>query len=349
MTSDVPLGAFLSGGVDSSVVVASMGGSVKTFSIGFEEEDFDETSYARSVAARVGTDHRELRVTPDVLRDLHRIVWYLDEPLADSSALPTYHLAREARRYVTVALTGDGADETLGGYDRYRAMMIAGVLDRFLPRIPWGRRARRGRIGRFLDGLGLDPLLRYLRWVGIFPTDDRSLARVLWGPWAEANGGDIVEQVMAVDRQTYLPEDILHKVDSMTMACSLEARSPFLDHHVVALALSFPRPWKVGRLRSKGVLREAFREDLPRAVLRRAKQGFGVPVGEWLREESLVEILTDGSAAGRDILPVGEVRRLIEEHRSRRVDHTHRLWALLVLEIWMRQVVDARPGLFPPA
>jgi asparagine synthase (glutamine-hydrolysing) len=332
---------------------------VKTFSMGFAEEAFDETEHARAVARRQGTDHQEFRVLPDALTDLPRIVWYLDEPLADSSALPMYHLAREARRHVTVALTGDGADESLGGYDRYRAMLIAAVADRILPRRAVGAlRAIPGghRFGRFVDGLEREPLLRYLRWVGIFGAEsvgmgERTLARTIWGPWAKACGDDVVDQVMEVDRQTYLPEDILHKVDSMTMASSLEARAPFLDHHLVELALTFPRPWKVGVFRSKGLLREAFAADLPRRVRRRSKQGFGVPVGEWFRGplgDRALEILTGRRAAEREIFDVGEVRRLLLEHRLHRADHTHRLWALLVLEVWMRQTVDVRPDLTPP-
>ena len=363
LVSDVPLGSFLSGGIDSSVIASCMarssGSGVKTFSIGFDRSSFDETGYARLVSRRLSTEHQESRVTPQAMAILPKLVWHFDEPFGDSSAIPTYYLARMTRQHVTVALSGDGGDEILGGYDRYRAVLAAEAADRLLGgnsrRISsWAGSPGLGRrASRWLEAMALPPEERYLQWVGVFTPEQ--IHRVL-EPWVleeaegkassfiqarldAAAGNDGAHRAMEADLKSYLPEDILVKVDITTMANSLECRSPFLDHRLVELAARIPRPWKVGPFRSKGILREAFAGRLPRRVLRRGKMGFGVPVGEWFRGDhgdALAEILTGRTARSRGIFRMAEVERMISEHRSGVASHGHRLWSLLFFEMWMR-------------
>jgi len=384
MVADVPLGAFLSGGVDSTVVVGLMQAAstapVRTFSIGFDDPAFDETGYAEAVARRFGTEHRSFRVEPRAWETLPALAWQFDEPFADSSALPTWYVARETRREVTVALTGDAGDELFAGYDRYRAVALAALLDR-LPagargamagplaaRVPASSRAktRLRRVRRWLEGVADAPASRYLRWVCLFDEPARvglysegwldSLASepgaadpaaVLGAAWDAAKGRDPVTRATVADLLTYLPGDLLCKVDMASMAHGLECRSPFLDHRVVELAASLParRKLRLRGGRSKVVLKEAFADLIPPAVRGRAKMGFGVPLDRWFRGPlgaELRAVLLDPVALGRGLFRPGSVAALLDAHAQGRQDNAYKLWALLMLELWFRHHLDGQ-------
>jgi asparagine synthase (glutamine-hydrolysing) len=367
LVSDVPLGAFLSGGVDSSIVVGLMRrlgvSPLRTFSIGFEDARYDETRYARQVAALFQTEHHEQRVTPRAAEILPTLAHHFDEPFGDSSAIPTWYVSKFARQFVTVALTGDGGDECFAGYDRYRALQLARRLD-WLPAIarralaasaallPHGRaKSLANRMHRFGAALGERGPRRYLNWVGVFTPD---MLRDLYAPefaqgldlgepaaWleraCEAAGGDDVQRANYADFVSYLPYDLLTKVDVASMACSLECRSPLLDHQLVEFALRLPMRLKLGPAGSKLVLKTWARRLLPREILHRRKAGFGVPVGEWFRgdlEPLLRErVLRRDGIAARLFRPEATTR-LVEDHITGRANHEHRLWLLLMLELW---------------
>ncbi len=376
LRSDVPLGAFLSGGIDSSAVTALMAESgaqpVKTFSIGFDEPSFDETRYARQVAERYATDHHEFVVTPNALTALPELVWAYGEPYADSSALPTWYLARETRRHVTVALNGDGGDEALAGYDRYLATRLAaryhllprwlreGIIARLARRLPESTRRKdfSGRLKRFVLALDGAPERRYARWVSLFDNCEKEslytsefralVARVdsldlLDEAYAGAESPDFVERTQCVDVQSYLPDDLLVKVDVATMSHSLEGRSPFLDHVLADFVARLPINHKLRGRTTKYLLRRAMRERLPRGILRRDKQGFGVPVGRWFRHQLrpvAKDLLLDPGALSRGLLEGRAVEALLEQHSSGRADHGQRIWQLICLELWFRSYLD---------
>jgi asparagine synthase (glutamine-hydrolysing) len=376
LISEVPLGAFLSGGIDSSAVVALMSelgpAPVKTFSVGFEEQDFSELRHARRVAERIGADHHEFIVRPDALEVLPTLVEHYGEPYGDSSAIPTYYVSRETRRHVTVALNGDGGDECFAGYERHAAMRLSeryrklpgflreGLIERVVGLLPSSesRRSRVRDLKRFLRAASLPPVERYLRWVSVLDprtkrelyTDDflRETAAndpAQWlAPWfAPANGAGLLDAVLLADTMTYLPNDLLVKVDIASMAVSLEARSPFLDHHVIEFAASLPEGLKLRGLTTKYLLRRTLRRLLPAENLTRAKMGFGVPVGDWFRgslQPFLRETLLSEKAARRGFVKADGVRRLVDEHTSGTRDHGHRLWTLLMLELWFERFVD---------
>lgn len=386
MVADVPLGAFLSGGVDSTIIVGLMqrasGRPVKTFSIGFGDPAFDESRYAEMAANALGTEHHAFTVEPRAWETLPALAAQFDEPFADSSALPTWHVARETRRHVTVALTGDAGDELFAGYDRYRAVAVAAALDRLPERArrllggPVARslpasvkaKTRLRRVRRMLEGIGQAPEARYLRWVGMFDEPTRAglysddfldhLARsaadrpeeadpasVLARGFAAAPGRDPVTRATIVDLLTYLPGDLLVKVDLASMGNSLECRSPFLDHRVVELALAMPirRKLRLRGGRSKVVLKEAFADLLPPAIRTRPKMGFGVPLDRWFRgelKEVLRAVLLDPKALARGLFRPEAVEAMIDEHVGSKRDHAYRLWALLMLELWFRHHVD---------
>jgi asparagine synthase (glutamine-hydrolysing) len=376
LMSEVPLGAFLSGGVDSSAVVALMSeesaGAIKTFSIGFDEQDFSELHHARRVAEHVGAEHHEFIVRPDAMEVLPTLVEHYGEPYADSSAIPTYYVSRETRRHVTVALNGDGGDECFAGYERYAAMRLSetyrrlpGVLREQVIRNAVGllpaselKRSRVRSLKRFLQAASLPPVERYLRWVSVFdPRAKQELyteefrgemsgrdARQWLAPWfARANGAGVVDASLLTDTMTYLPNDLLVKVDIASMAVSLEARSPFLDHHVIEFAASLPEGLKLRRLTTKYILKRALRKLLPRENLTRGKMGFGVPVGHWFRgrmQTFLRENLLSEKSARRGLLRPEVVRRLVELHTRGERDYTHQLWTLLMLELWFQRFID---------
>jgi asparagine synthase (glutamine-hydrolysing) len=384
MVADVPLGAFLSGGIDSSAVVAAMAEAspqpVKTFSIGFEHETYDELPFARQVAERFGTDHHELIVRPDAVELLPRIVRHFGEPFADSSAIPTFYLAEATRRHVTVALNGDGGDESFAGYPRYVSNALAHRLDR-LPlvvrragqmvgeRLPAGPNvsgtiSRARRLGR---SLALHPADRFASYTACFdPTrrgrlytpdyaalvGDHDPERVVREAWHDASGSAVLDVLLEVDVTTYLPGDLLTKVDIATMAYGLEARSPFLDDELMQYAASIPAEAKLRGTRKKAVLRDALRGWVPDAVLDKRKQGFSVPLADWFRGDlaNLVQdVLLDPGTRDRGYFREDEVRRMLDRHAARATDEAPRLWSLLMLELWHRELVDGAPRRQPVA
>ncbi len=386
MRSDVPLGAFLSGGIDSTIISGLMQQlserPVHTFSIGFPVKQFDETSYAREAARALGTEHHELTVEPDALSILPKLIWHYDEPFADSSAIPMMYLSEMTRRKVTVALSGDGGDELFAGYDRYRAVRFGITFDR-LPRplralltsrlwqkIPASvqQRSFRRRLKRLLAELGKPPERRYLRWISIYDTERRrdlytdgfraavgdvDSADVLLEAYAACPSRDFVTRTSCADVLTYLPCDILTKVDIASMAYSLESRCPFLDHRVAELAARMPIELKQTPQQGKKILIETFSDLLPASIQRRSKMGFGVPLDHWFRNELrplLLDALLDRRALERGYFNPTAVKRLIDEHLEGRWDHSYRLWALLVFEMWQRMYLDnAEIPLAPPA
>jgi asparagine synthase (glutamine-hydrolysing) len=357
LAADVPLGALLSGGIDSSVVVALMAQSspqpVRTFTVGFDDERYDEREYARAVAERYGTVHEELAIDADVADTLPRLAAAFDEPLGDEAAFPTFLISEQARQHVTVALTGDGGDESFAGYERYAAHRLAAAVPSPVARLasPVARAASSGReprsslvrAARFL-GVAASPRdARYTRLMEVFPQE---LRRRLWaldglpGVNVLLPGARGVTGLQLLDLETYLPGDLLPKADIASMAHSLELRAPLLDHHVVELGLALPSSLKTRGLTGKVALRRAFANDLPPQVAKRGKTGFGVPLGRWFRDD-LRELARDVLAKDRGWFRPAEVRRLLDEHESGRADHGHRLWCLLMLELWVREHVEA--------
>jgi asparagine synthase (glutamine-hydrolysing) len=357
LVADVPLGALLSGGIDSSIVVALMAQAaaepVRTFTVGFADGRYDERTYAREVAGRYGTVHEELELVEDIAATLPRLAAAYDEPLGDEAAFPTFLIAEQARRHVTVALAGDGGDESFAGYERYIAHGLAERVPAVAARtgaaavrlVPAARREPRStlfRAARFLDVAGTPRSERYGRLMEVFPLttrrelwlDPRSAAAVHLEP-----RGDGIAGLQLLDIETYLPGDLLLKADIASMAHSLELRSPFLDDEVVALGLALPDSLKTHGREGKVALRRAFAEDLPPDVAARGKTGFGVPLGRWFRED-LRELAREVLATDRGWFRADTVTRLLEEHESGRADHGHRLWCLLMLELWVREHVE---------
>jgi asparagine synthase (glutamine-hydrolysing) len=363
LVADVPIGCFLSGGVDSSVIAACMRqcGPVDTFSIGFDDPRYDESTYAARVAKHLGTSHHEFRVKPDAVHDLAKLVGVFGQPFGDSSALPTHYLARETRRHVKVALSGDGGDELFGGYDRYRAMRLTGKLDLFPKAARWmaGRavtallprahpKSRIAHLRRLTRSIGYVIAERYESYMRLF--DDPQIEELLGKPLSPGiermsthfdwlmEGRTPVECALAVDRVFYLPDDLLTKVDRCSMLHALEVRSPFMDHELVEFAatLTTPQLLKGG---PKRMLREAFADVLPAWVFRRKKMGFAVPIGEWFRGElrpMLHDHLFARDAFAATHFNMDVVRRLVDDHERERIDHSQRLYALLMLELWWR-------------
>ena len=372
LISDVPLGAFLSGGVDSSAVVATMArvgtGKVKTFSIGYTAKEYDETRYARMVAERYATDHEELVVEPDAIEVLPRLVWHYGEPFADPSAIPTYYVSEMARRKVTVALNGDGGDECFLGYNRYKAMHHLSRLDR-LPR--WSRVAigrslalappdlqRRFKVPRvraLLEGPDQRPSRRYAFTIVYFTDDDKAAgyggamqeqlaesALDLFEPYfAEADS--LVSGANWGDIHTYLPDDLMVKVDVASMAHGLESRSPLLDHVFMEWAARIPEHIKIARGETKALFKSAMEPYLPRELLYRPKMGFGCPVDHWFRselKEMAYDVLLSRRARERNLFRPDYVGRLLDDHCALMHDHHTRLWALLMLELWFQMWID---------
>jgi asparagine synthase (glutamine-hydrolysing) len=370
LVSDVPIGAFLSGGVDSGSVVALMAragqGPVRTFSIGFEDQAFDEVGYARQVAQRYGTDHYEFVVKPDALEALPRLAWQFDEPFADSSALPTYYVSKITREHVTVGLSGDGGDEHFAGYTRYaRALALHRRLDRGAGRLLrpllalGGRLLPTGARGQgYLSLLGADPVERYYQIMtggrigalrDILHAEVRdSVMPGLGAARFRAHAGaaperDYVAAMQRIDIETYLPEDILTKVDRTSMLVSLEARVPLLDHVLMEYVATMPTALKLSNAGGKAIFKRAMGEALPPDVLSRPKMGFGVPLARWFRGElgdHAREVLLDGRTRRRGLLDTVAVGRLLEEHRSGRRERATMLWTLLCLEEWARIWLD---------
>jgi asparagine synthase (glutamine-hydrolysing) len=376
LQSEVPLGAFLSGGIDSTIIVGLMaqlsGGPVRTFSIGFPVKEFDETRYARTVAQRFGTIHEEFQVTPNAIEVLPRLAWHYDEPFGDSSAVPTWYVSQLTRQQVTVALTGDGGDELFAGYPRYLAVWLAAGFDRlpqivrrlaagqFWQNLPAGKRqkSKTRQWKRFVEMLNRPSAERYLEWIATFGrarrdalySGDFSAALAESDPLAFLKTGlarcdrrDPVTAFSLADLATYLPCDLMTKVDIASMAHGLECRQPFLDYRVVELAARMPRRLKFRRGLGKRILREAFGDLLPDSIQHRPKMGFGVPLDQWFRHELRQfarEMLLDGRTVGRGYFRQEAILALLDEHDRCRFNHGYRLWSLLVLELWFRQWVD---------
>ena len=372
LVSDVPLGALLSGGIDSAIVVALMAeladDTVRTFTVGFADESYDERPYARAVAERFSTRHEEIVLEPDVEATLPRLAEAFDEPLGDEAALPLFLICEAARRGVTVALVGDGGDESFAGYERYAAAGLAervpapaaAVAARLLHALPAARRERRStlfRAHRFFEAAATPRAERYGKLMQVFPLDRRA---ALWTDDARAEIGALVSTglllgapresgvtgLQLLDAETYLPGDLLPKSDIASMAHSLELRSPLLDRRVLELGLSLPPRLKQrGRL-GKVALRRAFAAELPAAVAERGKSGFGVPLAAWFRGELRTlarDLLLDDRARARGWFRPEAVQRLLDEHDRGAADHGHRLWTLAMLELWQRAHVDAPP------
>jgi asparagine synthase (glutamine-hydrolysing) len=379
LMSEVPLGAFLSGGIDSSAVVAAMAeqlpGRVKTFSIGFPEAAFDELRWARIISERFDTDHHEFVVKPDAMAIMPKLARHYGEPFADSSAIPSFYLSELAGRHVTVALNGDGGDESFAGYDRYiaknkvarlfwlpdRVRRMAPHLVRFVPEASRGRslRARIKRAGRML---GMPNDEHYATWMTTFDEPARrrlfkpEFAETLGSelpeeflimPWVQSSADNFLERMLDTDVQTYLPGALLVKMDIATMAHSVEARSPFLDQELMQFAASLPADLKHSRHSGKKILKRALASWLPTEILERKKMGFGVPLASWFRTDLRDiprQVLLDPDSTARGYFNSAEIERLIWDHQEGGTDHSTRIWALLQLEMWHREVVEAPPS-----
>ena len=373
LVSDVPLGAFLSGGIDSSAVVAAMAalsaGRVVTTTVGFDEQGFNELDHARTVAQHLGVESHETIVRPDIADLLPKLAWHFDEPFADSSAVPTYYVSRAAREHVTVALSGDGGDELWAGYTRHRVEQgeltarrwlgpIAGpIVGRLAGGLPLGVKGARS-----LRHLALLPAEAYARKhaYGLFEADARG---ALYAPdfatavrdadpfagfrraYHACASPDPLDRALYVDVKTYLVDDIMTKVDRMSMAVSLEAREPLLDHKLLEFAATVPTGLKLKHGRSKYLLRRLLERRIPTAIVDRPKHGFEAPIGAWLRgplAPMVDALLADGRLRERGIFDDRAVAALWHQHRDGRQDHRHRLWSLVMLELWFRQYVDGQ-------
>jgi len=375
LIADVPLGALLSGGTDSSTVVALMArvsaGPVKTFSIGFKQADFSEADYARLVAQRFGTEHHELILEPNVLETVEELARSLEEPFGDSSMLPTYYVSRLARKHVTVALSGDGGDEAFAGYERYwlhlhhrahgwipqwAGRLYREHIHRWIPNgapgrslaysisLPWNE--------RYTEGVSLQP---FQREMGLLSPEFLESAKngdplQMFRDYLErapAAAEDALSQVLYLDSMTYLPGDILTKVDRMSMLASLEMRAPILDHKFLEWVTGLPAEWKMRNGEPKYIFRKlAERVGVPREVLYRKKQGFALPLVHWMRndlKDLILTVLMEPRALQRGYLNPRGVRRLLDEHFQGRRDHSARIWRLLMFEMWHRNFLENVP------
>ncbi|MBM4340292.1 MAG: asparagine synthase (glutamine-hydrolyzing) [Deltaproteobacteria bacterium] len=382
LISDVPLGAFLSGGIDSSLIVGIMamlsGKPVKTFSIGFEEKDFDELDYARIVSNHFSTEHHEFIVQPDAIEILPKLAWYYNEPFADSSAIPTYYVARMTKDYVKVVLTGDAGDENFAGYPRYlRSKWLIFFLKlpkvlrsnyfplllRMIAQFHW-REKTFNRMAAYVESLSSNQARNYAEQVKIINAGEKeglyspefmeAVGKMdsfdyLINKFNETEADDLIEQLLYLDINTYLPEDLLVKMDIATMANSLEARVPFLDHQFMEFIATVPPRLKLKGTISKYILKQAFSDFLPQSVIQRKKMGFGVPVARWFRNELknyIFEILLDSRTLNRGYFRREGIERLLNEHIALTYDHSSKIWALLFLEIWFRVFMDEKDVVF---
>ncbi len=372
LLSDVPLGAFLSGGIDSSLVVASMARQcacdVVTTSVGFDDQAHNELEYARTVARHLDTASHEEMVTPDIVDLLPKLAWHLDEPFADSSAVPTYYVSKAAREHVTVALSGDGGDELWAGYARHRVeraeltarrwlggtgSRLAGAIGTKLPLAVKGARS--------LAHLSLSPAeaCAQKHAYGLF---DSAIRSTLYSSdfahevrdadpfidfrlaYQSCDSPDPIDRALYVDVKTYLVDDIMTKVDKMSMAVSLESREPLLDHRLLEFAATIPSSLKLKDGRSKYLLRKLLERRIPKSIVERPKHGFSAPIDRWLRgplAPMVDALLTDGRLRDRGIFDDRTVSRIWREHRDGTANHCHRVWSLVMLELWFRQFVDA--------
>lgn len=374
--SDVPLGAFLSGGIDSSAIVGLMSelstNRVKTFSIGFDDAAYNELKHAKRVAERFDTDHHEFIVHPKALDVLPLLVDRYGEPYADSSAIPTYYVSQQTKQFVTVALNGDGGDELFAGYERYQAMLLSEIY-RMIPLVVRNKIVQRivnllpgsvnpknslRRIKRFVSGAELPLNQRYIGWVGTFDeklkvdiyTDEfmrevsdshpfKFMSNFLDG----SNGLDLLDRLLRADTMTYLPNDLLVKVDITSMANSLECRSPFLDHFLMEFTASLPAEFKLKRFIKKFILKKAVKNIVPADNIHRKKMGLAIPVGIWFRgelKELLGNILLSSNSLRRGYFKPDKIRDMVYYHTSGQSDFGFQLWSLLMLELWHQRFKD---------
>jgi asparagine synthase (glutamine-hydrolysing) len=370
LISDVPLGAFLSGGIDSSAIVyymsEIMGCPVKTFSIGFDDPSYNELPYARIVARQLNTEHHELTIQPDVVHLAENLVRYLDEPLADVSVFPTYLVSQLARQHVTVALSGDGGDELFAGYEWYVANKLASYYHKFpaflkdgwIPRLvdsippSTHKKGVTNKLKRFVEGSVLPNSLQHFRW-HIFATEEskkhlyseelqRSVGQIsAYGRFIDhlqsTERADPLWQQQVADIKTYLADDILVKVDRMSMANSLEARTPFLDYRLVEFAAGLPSDLKLKGLQAKYILKRCMASKLPRAVLNRKKEGFSIPMKNWLKQELrplMQDLLSTARMKNGGFFNPSYVQKLMTDHLKGVANHSHQLWSLMMFEIW---------------
>ena len=357
LISDVPLGVFLSGGIDSSAVAAMMaqlGGEVKSFSVGFADRSFDESAHARLVARRLGTDHHELTLEPDMLLDLvPKLPDLLDEPLGDASIIPTFLLSEFTRRHVKVALGGDGGDELFAGYPTLQAHRLAayylkaprllreGLIEPVVRRLPVsrGNLSFDFRAKRFVSGAAYPTAERHQRWMGSFDREERTalLATDVRREGSEDSSGDELNQVLLLDMRLYLENDILVKLDRASMMASLEGRVPLLNNDFVEYATHLPLNLKLRGLRSKFLFKRALRGVLPDSILNRPKKGFGIPVAHWFRgplREQMLSVLSPDRIAREGFFDPRAVKRLIDDHLDGRRDNRKQLWTLFAFELW---------------
>jgi asparagine synthase (glutamine-hydrolysing) len=360
LVSDVPLGCFLSGGADSSVIAAAMksavepGQRVLTFCIGFDDPRYDEASHAAAVADHLGAEHMQFTFRPSAAMDMQKLSGVFGEPFGDSSALPVHYLSQQTRQIVKVALSGDGGDELFGGYDRYRAMWwgaifraVPGAVRRLAEGLPDSHpKSGASRLKRFARALGLPAAERYVSYVCLFPMDDmhelapqipvRPFLLDLYRQLHTTR--DAVQSALATDRVSYLPDDLLCKVDRASMLHGLEVRCPFLDHELVRSAAGLTTAQILGGGR-KRMLREAFAADLPPSVFTRRKMGFAVPIGQWLRDElcpMMHDLLNAADSFVAGHLEKKKVSRMMRDHLDQRADYSQQLYALMMLELWWR-------------
>jgi len=370
LVSDVPLGAFLSGGIDSSTIVGLMkqlgAHPLKTFSIGFEEVSYNELGYARQIAKAFQTEHQEFILEPKVLQLTAKLIRHLDEPLGDFSIFPTYLVSSMARSQVKVILSGDGGDEIFGGYEHYQAQRISTLpLARSLAR-PFSAMVNKfppsekkkgawNKMRRYLQGFDHNPELRHLRWMIFLSRENKeslyskALIESLGGieeihkiePFAgifqNLDHFDPISSELFLDLKTYLADDIMVKVDRMSMATSLEAREPLLDHKLVEFAFSLPGKWRVHGLRTKWIFKKTMERLLPRKNIYRPKEGFSIPIKQWLKEELkdlMLDYLNEKHVAGEGLFNFPFIEKMIKAHLEGRENYSHQLWALLVFEIW---------------
>jgi asparagine synthase (glutamine-hydrolysing) len=371
MISEVPLGAFLSGGIDSSTIVGMMSqvstSRVKTFSIGFNEDTFDELKYARIAAKHFNTDHHEFVVTPDLVELVGELAWHFDEPFADPSALPTFMVSKMARDFVTVVLSGDGGDELFAGYTRYVTDKKRRGLEK-LPRIvrqnllkPLSVSLPHGAKGKnYLYNISLEAIERYIDSVSHFgklgknslysrdflanQNGNFGKSEEVFRKIAESvSTGNPTDNLLYLDSKTYLPADILTKVDRMSMASSLEARVPLLDHKLIEFVTQIPTDLKLKGSETKYIFRKAVHGIVPDEILNRPKQGFGVPLNEWINlqlKDKIRETLSERKTVERGYFDAKYIKILLDEHAAKRRDHSHSLWILYMLELWHRQFLD---------
>ncbi|HEY7460654.1 MAG TPA: asparagine synthase (glutamine-hydrolyzing) [Gemmatimonadota bacterium] len=383
MVSDVPLGSFLSGGIDSSILVSAMSRAsdrpVKTFSIGFRDQSYDELPFARLVARHCGTEHRETVLDPSYRDLLEEVVHHMDQPIADFSVFPTLLVSKVARREVTVVLAGDGGDELFAGYDAYQADRLArwtvdllpdsarrglARLGRLLPPST-AKRGLRNTLPRFLEGAALPRAWEHMRWMTFLSPEQR---RALYPPdvhaalerqcgelilaYLDNAGGDRLQRQLFCDTRFYLPENILVKVDLMGMAASIETRVPYLDNEMLDLVARMPSALKLRNGERKHILKRAYADALPPAILRRGKQGFSIPLKTWLTGEwndLLHDLLSESALTREGLFDPATVGRWVREHEEGRANHSHVLWALMVFQLWKRAFLAPASAVAAPA